>query len=131
MAAYVVVDIDITDPAAFGEYQQLAGPIVAKYGGKLLAAGPPAATLEGNWQPKVVTILEFPSIEQAQQWHAAPEYQAPKALRQRAATCHAVLVAGVPPRIHAARAGHADQLAGLLDDQRTAVPSLLLAPPES
>jgi uncharacterized protein (DUF1330 family) len=94
LAAYVVVDIDITDLAAFAEYQQLAGPLVAKYGGKLLAAGPPAATLEGSWQPKGITILEFPTVEQAQQWHAAPEYQEPKALRQRAATCHAILVAG-------------------------------------
>jgi uncharacterized protein (DUF1330 family) len=63
LAAYVVVDIDITD-------------------------------LEGSWQPKGITILEFPTVEQAQQWHAAPEYQEPKALRQRAATCHAILVAG-------------------------------------
>ncbi len=94
MTAYVIVDIEVTDPAGFQEYQKVAGPIVAKYGGRLLAAGPPAATLEGGWHPKGVTIIEFPSIEQAKQWHTAPEYQAPKQLRQRAAKSHIVLLEG-------------------------------------
>ena len=95
MAAYVVVDIEVTDPTGFQEYLNVAGPIVAKYGGRLLAAGPPATLLEGSWQPKGVTLIEFPSVERAQQWHTAPEYQIPKQLRQRAAKCHIVLLAGM------------------------------------
>jgi len=96
MAAYVIVDIEVTDPAAFGQYQQVAGPILAKYGGKLLAAGPVGAVLEGDWRPKGVTVIEFPTSEDARRWHDAPEYQAPKQLRQRAATCHTVLIDGLP-----------------------------------
>ena len=94
MAAYVVVDIEVTDAAGFHEYLNVAGPIVANYGGRLLAAGPPAAILEGSWHPKGVTVIEFPSVEQAKQWHTAPEYQAPKQLRQRAAKSHMVLLEG-------------------------------------
>jgi len=41
MAAYVIVDIEVTDPAGFHEYLNVAGPIVAKYGGRLLAASRP------------------------------------------------------------------------------------------
>lgn len=41
MSAYVIVDIEVTDPAAFGQYAEVAGPIIAKYGGKFLAVGPP------------------------------------------------------------------------------------------
>jgi uncharacterized protein (DUF1330 family) len=96
MTAYVIVDIDVTDPDAFSQYQQVAGPIVAKYGGKLRAAGPPVGTLEGKWQPKGITVLEFPTVEDARRWHEAPEYQEPKQLRQRAAVCHAILVDGLP-----------------------------------
>jgi uncharacterized protein (DUF1330 family) len=96
MAAYVIVDIEVTDPAAFGQYQQVAGPILAKYGGKLLAAGPVGAVLEGDWRPKGITVIEFPTIEDARRWHDAPEYREPKQLRQRAATCHTVLVDGLP-----------------------------------
>jgi len=94
MTAYVIVDIEVTDPAGFQEYLNVAGPIVAKYGGRLLAAGPPAALLEGRWHPKGVTLIEFPSVEHAQQWHTAPEYQAPKQLRQRAAKSNMVLLEG-------------------------------------
>lgn len=96
MPAYVIVDMEVTDPATFGEYAQVAGPIVAKYGGKLLATGPPAGTLEGEWQPSTVTVLEFPSAELARQWHEAPEYQGPRQIRQRAAKCEMVLVNGLP-----------------------------------
>ena len=43
MAVDVIVDMQITDPAAFARYPQLAGPILAKHGGKLLAAGSAAS----------------------------------------------------------------------------------------
>ncbi len=96
MAAYVIVDIEVTDPVGFGEYQKAAGPIVAKYGGTFLAAGPPAATLEGSWQPKATVVIEFPSLEQVRQWYDAPEYQEPKQLRHKTAKTNMVLVEGLP-----------------------------------
>jgi uncharacterized protein (DUF1330 family) len=97
MAAYVVVDIEITDPAAFQRYVSVAGPIMAKYGGRVVAAGPPVATLEGSWHPKGVTLIEFPSVEHARRWHGAPEYQAPLQLRQSAAKSRMVLLDALPP----------------------------------
>ncbi|MGH2587952.1 MAG: DUF1330 domain-containing protein [Dehalococcoidia bacterium] len=96
MAAYVIAEVEVTDPAGFAEYQQMAGPIVAKYGGRLVAAGPPVASLEGDWQPKGVTVVEFPSVEHVRQWHDAPEYQEPKRLRQASARCSLVLIDGLP-----------------------------------
>ncbi|MCI0825277.1 MAG: DUF1330 domain-containing protein, partial [Chloroflexi bacterium] len=36
MAAYVIADIEVTDPAAFEEYRQKVAPMIAKYGGKYL-----------------------------------------------------------------------------------------------
>ena len=97
MAAYVVVDIEITDSDAFQQYVSMVGPIMAKYGARLLAAGPPVATLEGDWRPQGVTLIEFPSVEHARQWHRAPEYQAPMRLRQRAARSRMVLLDALPP----------------------------------
>jgi uncharacterized protein (DUF1330 family) len=32
MAAYVIVDIDVTDPIGYDEYKRLAPPAVAAYG---------------------------------------------------------------------------------------------------
>ena len=96
MAVYVMFDLDVTDPAAFGEYQKAAGPIVAKYGGTLVAAGPLAVTLEGSWQPQVAGIIEFPSLEHVRRWYDAPEYQDPKQLRHTTARTNMIVLEGLP-----------------------------------
>ena len=51
-------------------------------------------TLEGDWQPKRVTVLEFPSLEQARRWYNSEEYRGPKALRCKTATSKMILVEG-------------------------------------
>ena len=33
MAVYAVVQVDVTDPEAYGKYAELAGPAVTKFGG--------------------------------------------------------------------------------------------------
>jgi uncharacterized protein (DUF1330 family) len=96
MAVYVMFDIEVTDPTGFGEYQKVAGPIVAKYGGRFLAVGPPVVTMEGSWQPQAAGVIEFPSLDLARQWYDAPEYQEPKQLRHKTAKTNMVLVEGLP-----------------------------------
>ena len=39
MAAYLVVDTDLTNPEAYEEYKLKARPIAEKYGGEYLARG--------------------------------------------------------------------------------------------
>src|SRR5262249_16074120 len=95
MAAYVVVDIEVTDPTGFQEDLNVAGPMVAKYGGRLLAAGPAATMLERTWQPKGVTLIQFPTVQPAQQGHQRPRYRPPKQVRRRAAKCNVVLLKGI------------------------------------
>jgi uncharacterized protein (DUF1330 family) len=81
MTAYVIVDIDVTNPAAYDEYKKLAPPTVAAYGGKYLARGGRTETLEGEWLPNRLVILEFESVDRAKQWLDSPEYSAIKQLR--------------------------------------------------
>ena len=95
MAAYVVLNIDVTDPARYPEYAKAAAPIVEQYGGRYLVRGGTAETLEGAIQPKRVVILEFPSYERAKAWWDCDEYRGPKAVRQSAATSDTILVDGV------------------------------------
>ena len=52
------------------------------------------AAHEGNWQPKRVVVLEFPSLEQAKRWYNSEEYRGPKALRFKTATSKMILVEG-------------------------------------
>ncbi len=96
MAAYVIVDIEVTDTAGYEEYKQLAPRAVAAYGGKYLARGGRVETLEGDWVPKRLVILEFESAERAKQWLHSPEYHAAKQLRHTTAKSIMVVVEGVP-----------------------------------
>ena len=95
MPAYVIVDIQVTDPVGYEEYKKLAPPIVAAYGGKYLARGGKTETLEGDWLPKRLVILEFESAERAKAWLNSPEYRAPRQLRHQTTKTNMVVVDGV------------------------------------
>ena len=95
MAAYLVVDIDVTNPAQFEEYKKLAPTALAKYGGRYLIRGGAYEAVEGNWKPQRLTIVEFDSMEKAKAFYTSPEYQAAIKVRAGAAKFKALLVQGV------------------------------------
>lgn len=95
MAAYVIVDIEVTDPQGYEEYKRLAAPTVAAYGGRYVVRGGAAETLEGDWVPHRLVVLEFESVQQARQWWDSPAYAAARAVRQRTARTNMVVVNGL------------------------------------
>ncbi len=95
MAAYVVLDIDVTDAQRFAKYRELAPLAIAAYDGKYLARGGTAEVLEGSWTPNRIVILEFPTVQRAKQWLDSPEYREALALRRAAATTSAIVVQGL------------------------------------
>ena len=95
MPAYVVIDIEVNDPQTYEDYKRLAPPAIAAYGGRYLARGGRSETLEGDWSPKRLVILEFDSLEQAKAWWASEEYREAKALRQRCSSAQMVVVEGL------------------------------------
>lgn len=95
MAAYIVVDITVTDPETYATYRDLAPATVTLYGGRYLARGGAAETLEGTWAPTRFVILEFPSVEQARAWVDSPEYAPVKKLRHQSTHSEMVVIAGV------------------------------------
>jgi uncharacterized protein (DUF1330 family) len=95
MSAYVIVDIEVTDPVRYEEYKKMAHATVLQYGGKYIARGGHHETLEGEWRPRRLVILEFPSVEQAKKWHDSPEYAPALALRQQTAKTNMVVVEGM------------------------------------
>ena len=95
MAAYILVDIDITDPVRYEVYKELAAPTLALYGGKYLARGGTVETLEGTWQPGRVVIVEFPSAEHAKEWWSSDAYKTAKKLRHETARTNMLLVHGI------------------------------------
>jgi uncharacterized protein (DUF1330 family) len=95
MAAYVIVDLEVTDPARFAEYRERVPATLAAYGGRFLVRGGAHEVVEGGWRPRRLVILEFPSLAQAHRWYESEEYREPKALRLRAADANLVFVEGV------------------------------------
>lgn len=95
MPAYVIADIEVTDPEGYKEYVKLAPATVAQYGGRYLARGGHTEVLEGDWQPKRLVILEFPSVDQAKAWLNSPEYAPARALRHRYARSNMVVIEGM------------------------------------
>ena len=94
MAAYVIGDIEVTDPAAFKEYRDRVGATVEQYGGRFVVRGGRVNPKEGDWQPRLVVMLEFPSLEQAERWYASAEYKPLIAMREKAARTHLIIAEG-------------------------------------
>ncbi|TMH68230.1 MAG: DUF1330 domain-containing protein, partial [Betaproteobacteria bacterium] len=84
MAAYVIGEVDVMDPAAYEDYRKQVGAVLAKYGGRFLARGGKVEALEGGWSPKRLVLLEFASMEQALKWYRSPDYAPLIKLRQKA-----------------------------------------------
>lgn len=94
MPAYIIVEIDIHDPEQYEQYKKLTPASLLPYNGKFVVRGGETETLEGDWQPKRIVVLEFPSKDLAKQWWSSKEYAPAKNLRQRSATTKMILVQG-------------------------------------
>lgn len=73
--AYWIAHVTVLDAEAYGKYAELAGPAIAKAGGKFLARGARYVQLEGNERKRNV-VAWFPSLEAAEACYHGPDYQA-------------------------------------------------------
>lgn len=94
MAAFVIVDIVIRDKELYEEYKRLTPATIAAFGGKFVVRGGTTVTMEGDWQPGRIVILEFPDMEHAQQWWNSSDYEKAKQIRWAAADTNMIFVEG-------------------------------------
>lgn len=95
MPAYVIADIDVHDQEAYREYGALVPGTLEPFGGRFLVRGGDCEPLEGDWRPRRLVVLEFPSTDHARRWYASTDYVAAMAIRHRASTGSIVLVGGM------------------------------------
>jgi uncharacterized protein (DUF1330 family) len=77
MAAYLVVDSKLLDPAHYEAYKLKAKPIVEKFGGEYLARGGATSVKEDDlWSPTRMVLIRFASSAQAETFYQSAEYQA-------------------------------------------------------
>ena len=97
MAAYIIVNVEVTDTTRYADYIRVVGDSLVPYEGRFLVRGGKAEKLEGSLEPKRVVVLEFPSLERAKAWWACAEYAAARAVRANAARVRMVAVEGLTP----------------------------------
>jgi uncharacterized protein (DUF1330 family) len=95
MTAYIIADFEILDWEGMKAYAQRVGATIKQYGGTYLVQGATTETLEGDWHPHRLVILEFESVEQAKRWYHSEEYSAIKPIRHKTARTQLIVV----PRI--------------------------------
>jgi uncharacterized protein (DUF1330 family) len=94
-SAYVLANIDVTDPQQYEQYKKLSTLAMQAHGAELCVRGGAVQVLEGDWTPKRVVLLKFPSVEKARAFYDSPEYAAARQAREGAAVMRMVLIEGV------------------------------------
>jgi len=98
MAAYVIADVRVSDPEQYQQYAALTPAAIAAGGGRFLVRGGRVETLEGNWKPQRLVVLEFDTYAQARAFYDSAQYRAAAAKRAGATEYfNMVVVDGVAP----------------------------------
>ena len=94
MAAYVISEVEVLDPALFEEYRSLAPATIAKYGGRYVVRGGAIESVEGDWAPKHIVVVEFPTMAKAREWYHSAEYAEALKVRHGALNRRLIFVEG-------------------------------------
>jgi uncharacterized protein (DUF1330 family) len=95
MPAYMVVQINITDPDKFAKYREAVLAVVESFGGRYIARGAQVEILEGSHDGRRLVLFEFPSMDAIRRFWNSPEYAKVKPLRENAAEIDVWAVPGV------------------------------------
>ena len=95
MSAYVIFDVEIRDPARYQEFMAGVKPALEKAGAKYLARGGAHKVHEGDWTPRRIVVIEFPSIDAWETFYNGPIYQGLKGLRDECSSARLVSVEGL------------------------------------
>jgi uncharacterized protein (DUF1330 family) len=96
MPAYVIAAVtEARDQEALVEYRRRNTDVVAAFGGRFVVRGGAHETLEGDWQPLRLVVIEFPTAAAAREWYESEDYAPLRELRRSASDTDIVLVEGV------------------------------------
>ena len=79
--AYVISGVEgFVDQATVRRYAELAGPAIEHFGGRIIVSNSEPVVVEGESPSGHISMVEFPSIEDAKAWYASPENAAARAI---------------------------------------------------
>ena len=94
MPAYLIANIDITDPAVFEDYRAKVPAVVAQFGGKYLIRGSQPSVREGELFFTRLTVLEFASMDTLMTFYESAEYAPLLAIRAASTRSDVVFMPG-------------------------------------
>lgn len=95
MSAYVIFDVDIHDAAQYQDFMEGVKPALEQAGAKYLARGGSHKVYEGDWTPRRIVLLEFPSVAAWEDFYTGPTYQGLKHMRDACSSARLVSVEGL------------------------------------
>jgi uncharacterized protein (DUF1330 family) len=96
MPAYVIAAMtNARDQEKLAEYRERNTGVVAAHGGRFIVRGGALETLEGEWRPPRLVVIEFPDADAARGWYESDDYAPLRELRRSASDTDIVLVEGV------------------------------------
>jgi uncharacterized protein (DUF1330 family) len=140
VTAYIILNSRYFNPDRTGMryYGAHVQPTMAAYGGRYRRTlGQRLEVLEGDWHPRLLGMVEFPTYEQARAWYHSPEYAPLKAVRLANARNDTILVDAladgetVPPGPTLTDAARAEVTAFLAAAEQRGVPPDRFHPGES
>ena len=95
MPAYVIFDVEIRDLARYQDFMSQVKPALEAAGARYLARGGAHRVHEGDWQPRRIVIIRFPSIAAWESFYNGPVYQGLKGIRDECSSARLVAVEGL------------------------------------
>lgn len=95
MSAYMIVDVDISDPQQYELYKRDVPALIRRHGGEYLVRGGAFEVVEGDWRPTRLVLFRFPDRAAVKAFLADPGYQPLAALRHGIARTDMVVVDGL------------------------------------
>jgi uncharacterized protein (DUF1330 family) len=95
VAAYVIIDLDVLDIEHYLAYQQALRPLLEDVGARYLARGGAFSVYEGDYQPRRLVVVEFPSLASVDQFYESECYRALEPQRRACSNARIIAVEGL------------------------------------
>lgn len=95
MPAYVIFDVEISDPVRYQEFMAGVKPALEQAGARYLARGGAHKVYEGDWKPRRIVLIEFPSVAVWESFYNGAVYQGLKGIRDECSSARLVSVVGL------------------------------------
>ena len=74
-AAYAISAVEgVVDVSTVKRYAELTGPAIEHFGGRFIVSNTEPVVVEGESPSNYLSMVEFPSMEDAKAWYNSPEY---------------------------------------------------------